>query len=130
MKLLYIIFKTGLLGFGGGNSITESLFTEVVKNDILTLDDFMKLRSISYCIPGAVSLNLTFMIGYKLKGFIYGLICMLLLVLPGILITSIVVYLDIKLYSEITRFIKIAVIAMLLTNLVKICTYEIRRWFL
>ena len=58
LQLLYVFFKIGLLGFGGGYAMLSLIQFEVVDHFIwMTVKEFSVMLAISQMMPGPVSIN-------------------------------------------------------------------------
>ena len=58
LELLYVFFKIGLLGFGGGYAMISLIQFEVVDSfHWLTLQEFADILAISQMTPGPISIN-------------------------------------------------------------------------
>lgn len=129
-KTLFILFKTffkiGLFTFGGGYSMIPFIEKEITeKHKFITQEELLDIFSISECTPGPVSINCATFIGYKLCGITGAILSTLGIVLPSFfIILAISFFLDLfKSLIVIQKFlggIKIGVIVMLLTSVLKI----------
>ena len=90
-KLFSTFFKIGAFTFGGGYAMLPLIEAEIVeKNDWLSSEDFLDIIAMAQSAPGAVAVNSSIFIGYKLKGFRGAAACLLGTVLPSFTIILIV----------------------------------------
>lgn len=84
-------FYISAVTFGGGYVIVPILKKKFVE-DLKYIDDeeMMNMIAISQSSPGAVAINTSMMIGFKLKGALGGFISVLGTVLPPFLIISLI----------------------------------------
>ena len=91
IKMFLSFFKIGAFTFGGGYAMIPLIEEEVVnKNHWIEKEDFMDLLVISQSLPGALAINCSTFIGYKLGGILGGIIAMLGVTLPSFLIILII----------------------------------------
>ncbi|MCL2081676.1 MAG: chromate transporter [Oscillospiraceae bacterium] len=82
-----INFIIGLVTFGGGLSMVSQMYkTFVDKKGWLTGADMADYMAISQSLPGAIVINMSILIGYKLRGWRGGLIAALSASLPSLLV--------------------------------------------
>ena len=91
IKMFLSFFKIGAFTFGGGYAMIPLIEEEVVnKNHWIEKEDFMDLLVISQSLPGALAINCSTFIGYKLGGILGGIIAMLGVTLPSFIIILII----------------------------------------
>lgn len=116
--LLFYLFKLGCTGFGGGNAMAESMYNEiVVKRKEMTNDEWLEFRAISLCTPGATSINIATLLGYRKYGVIGGILASFVLVIPSITLAVIVEAVNFRLNSDVLYSVQIAVIALVTVNI-------------
>ncbi|WP_298836630.1 chromate transporter [Clostridium sp.] len=91
MKRLLIMFltffKIGSFTFGGGYAMLPLIETEVViKEKWLSKEDFLDIVVISQTFPGALVVNCSVFIGYRIGGLLGAIIGLLGVVLPSFFI--------------------------------------------
>ncbi|WP_459129237.1 chromate transporter [Guggenheimella bovis] len=87
--LFWLMFKLSLLTFGGGYVIISLLQKELVENKkLLTSREMMNMTAISQSAPGAVAINASLIVGYRLKGFKGALVSVVGAVLPPLLVIT------------------------------------------
>ncbi|MBU3175392.1 chromate transporter [Clostridium estertheticum] len=80
-------FKIGSFTFGGGYAMIPLIETEVVsKKKWLSKEDFLDIVVISQTFPGALAVNCSIFIGYRIGGLIGAIIGLLGVVLPSFFI--------------------------------------------
>lgn len=94
IKMFSSFFKIGAFTFGGGYAMIPLIEEEVVKkNNWLEKEEFMDILVVSQSFPGALAINCSTFIGYKLGGIVGGMIAILGVTLPSfimiLLITTI-----------------------------------------
>ncbi|MDK2917992.1 MAG: chromate transporter [Candidatus Petromonas sp.] len=91
LKLFFIFFKIGAFTFGGGYAMLPLIEEEIVdKNKWVKEDEFLDIIAISQSIPGALAVNTSTYIGYRIFGLKGALIACLGAVLPSFLIILII----------------------------------------
>ena len=95
MKKLFSMFlsflKIGAFTFGGGYAMIPLIQAEVVDNKRwITEDDFLDILVISQSFPGAIAVNTSIFIGYKIQGIRGAVLALLGTILPSFLIILLV----------------------------------------
>ncbi|WP_187759837.1 chromate transporter [Thiospirochaeta perfilievii] len=87
-------FKIGLFTLGGGLAMSVVLRHELVlKKKWVSEEDFLFEMSTATLIPGAIAVNLAFLQGRRLRGFIGSFLSVLATILPSIIIIlSVVIF--------------------------------------
>lgn len=86
LQLLYVFFKIGLLGFGGGYAMLSLIQFEVVDHfHWMTVTQFSDMLAISQMTPGPVSINTATYVGYEVAGIPGAVVATIALCLPSIL---------------------------------------------
>ncbi|MCB2339698.1 chromate transporter [Clostridium estertheticum] len=85
--MFWTFFKIGSFTFGGGYAMIPLIETEVVsKKKWLSKEDFLDIVVISQTFPGALAVNCSIFIGYRIGGLIGAIIGLLGVVLPSFFI--------------------------------------------
>lgn len=85
LELLYVFFKIGLLGFGGGYAMLSLIQFEVVDHyQWMTLTQFSDMLAISQMTPGPVSINTATYVGFAVAGIPGAVVATLSLCLPSV----------------------------------------------
>ncbi|WP_068268486.1 chromate transporter [Caviibacter abscessus] len=90
-QLFITIYTINAFTFGGGYTIVPIIKDKFVKDlKVIDENEMMNIVSIGQSVPGAMAISTSFLVGYKIKGFIGGLIAVIAAVLPCILIITII----------------------------------------
>jgi len=83
LKMFIAFFKIGAFTFGGGYAMIPLIQAEVVdKNGWLTDEEFIDTIAIAQSAPGAIAVNSSVFVGYKIKKTVGALTCMFAVILP------------------------------------------------
>ncbi len=66
LRLFWKFFKIGMFTFGGGYAMIPLMEKEVVISKWIDKEDIMDIVAISQSIPGAVAVNMSLFVGYKI----------------------------------------------------------------
>jgi chromate transporter len=87
LNMFWTFFKIGAFTFGGGYAMIPLIETEVVgKKKWLSKEDFLDIIVISQTFPGALAVNSSIFIGYRISGLLGAIIGLLGVVLPSFFI--------------------------------------------
>lgn len=87
LDMFLTFFKIGAFTFGGGYAMIPLIEAEVVhKKDWIAKDDFTDIVVISQSFPGALAVNTSIFIGYKIGGILGAVMALLGTVLPSFFI--------------------------------------------
>ncbi|MBZ9606907.1 chromate transporter [Clostridium estertheticum] len=85
--MFWTFFKIGAFTFGGGYAMIPLIETEVVsKKQWLSKEDFMDIIVVSQTFPGALAVNSSIFIGYRINGLLGAIIGLLGVILPSFFI--------------------------------------------
>lgn len=91
LNLLFVFFKIGLLGFGGGYAMISLIQFEVVDSfHWLTLQEFADILAISQMTPGPISINTATYVGYEVGGIVGSVVATIALCLPSVILMVLV----------------------------------------
>lgn len=91
LDLFLTFMRIGLFTFGGGYAMIPLIEKEIVdKKKWIEKKDILNLFAISQSIPGAVAINTSTLVGYKIAGRIGALASTFGVVLPSFVIISII----------------------------------------
>lgn len=91
LKMFITFFKIGAFTFGGGYAMVPIIQNEIVnKYHWMDEKEFIDALSITQAFPGAVAVNTSIYVGYKLKKIPGAIVCTLGTVLPSFITISIV----------------------------------------
>lgn len=96
-NLLWILFKEcfllSMFTFGGGYVIIALMKKKFVDElHLLKEDEILDITTIAQSGPGAVAVNASLLVGYKIKGFKGALTCVIATILPPMLILTTISY--------------------------------------
>ena len=87
LNMFWTFFKIGAFTFGGGYAMIPLIETEVVsKKHWLSKEDFLDIIVISQTFPGALAVNSSIFIGYRISGLLGAIIGLLGVILPSFFI--------------------------------------------
>ncbi|MFD3156057.1 chromate transporter [Haloimpatiens sp. FM7330] len=87
LTMFWSFFKIGAFTFGGGYAMIPLIEAEVVtKRNWISKEEFLDIIVISQTFPGALAVNSSTFIGYKIGGLLGALLALLGVVLPSFLI--------------------------------------------
>lgn len=130
MKISYFIlfFKLFIINtvtFGGGYTIIPIIKDEFVfKNEYIKEEEIDEIIAFAQSIPGVMTITTSYLLGYKLKGVIGGIISIIASAIPCLLIISFITYfydvLRENIYlKKIMQGINASIIAILLITVYK-----------
>lgn len=91
LEMFISFFKIGAFTFGGGYAMIPLIEEEVVKNKKwLEKEEFMDILVVSQSLPGALAVNCSIFLGYKIGGFIGAIMALLAVILPSFSIITII----------------------------------------
>ncbi|MDR0880355.1 MAG: chromate transporter [Clostridioides sp.] len=94
LKLFFTFLKIGAFTFGGGYAMIPLIQDElVVKQGLLSEEEFLDYLSIAQSYPGVLAINISVLLGYRLYKIPGVLICALGSALPSFCIVIVVSYL-------------------------------------
>lgn len=87
IELFISIFKIGAFTFGGGYAMIPLIEEEVVKNKgWLSKEEFVDILVVAQSLPGALAVNTSVFLGYKISGIFGAITALLAVVLPSFFI--------------------------------------------
>ena len=91
--MFFSFFKIGAFTFGGGYAMIPLIQAEVVdKQEWISEEDFLDIVVISQSFPGALAVNTSVFIGYKISGIIGAIIALLGVVIPSFSIILVIAH--------------------------------------
>lgn len=136
MKELFDLFwtfcKIGALTFGGGYAMLPLIQREIVENKKWSTEkEILDYYAVGQCTPGVIAVNTATFIGYKLKGIIGGIVATLGVIFPSIVIILIIAtflqnFADLAIVQSAFAGIRVAVIALIITTVVKLIKSSIK----
>ena len=89
--LLAEFIRFGLFTFGGGWSIVaqmQQLYVE--KKNTITSEELLDLVSVAKSIPGTMIANVAMLYGYRIQGYLGGLVCVIGMCMPPMLVLMVI----------------------------------------
>ena len=91
MKIIFeiflSIFKIGAFTFGGGYAMIPLIEQEVVNNKKwLNKDEFMDGLVVAQSLPGAMAINASIFLGYRIAGILGAISALIAVILPSFII--------------------------------------------
>ena len=123
-NLFMAFFKIGFFTIGGGYVMLPMIQREVVnEKDWLTEEEFLDAIAISQSSPGAVAVNISIFIGYKLYGFWGAVVSTLGTTLPSVISILVVAiflyqYKHVEIIERVFLGIRPAVVSMIASSVV------------
>lgn len=125
-RLFITFFKIGAFTLGGGYAMLPIIQDEVVdKKGWLTDEEFLDAIAVAQSSPGAIAVNTSIYIGYKINGIKGAIFSTLGTVIPSFTIIIIVVtflyqYRDNAVVDRAFKGIRPAVVALILSSVYKL----------
>lgn len=83
MELTFGMFRTGILGYGGGPSVIPLIRHEaVVRYNWLSDDEFGEVLALANALPGPIATKMAAYLGYREKGVLGAIVAVLAHILP------------------------------------------------
>lgn len=126
LQLYWIFFKLGIVNFGGGYALLPLLQKELVeKYKWATDEEVIDYYAIGQCTPGAIAVNVSTFIGYKVKGVLGGIFATLGFISPAFLIIFIIAtvlsnFSDIPQVQSAFKAIRVCVFVLILSAILKL----------
>ena len=87
LQLIYLFFKIGLFGFGGGYAMISLIQFEIVDHfGWMTMQEFADILAISQVTPGPISINCATYVGFNVAGIMGAVVATLALCLPSVIL--------------------------------------------
>lgn len=124
-ELSLAMFRTGILGYGGGPSTVPLIRHEVVSRYRWMADEeFGEVLAIANTLPGPIATKLAAYLGYRLKGTLGALVGLLAHILPtAVAMIALVSFIDVFSSSRIIHGMIEAVVPVVAVMLGQMC-YE------
>lgn len=91
LEMFIAFFKIGAFTFGGGYAMIPLIEEEVVKNKKwIEKEEFMDVLVVSQSLPGALAVNCSIFLGYKIGGLMGAIMALLAVILPSFTIIIII----------------------------------------
>ncbi|MBE5769040.1 MAG: chromate transporter [Clostridiales bacterium] len=139
MKILWELYRSffviGGLTFGGGYAMLPMLQRELVDNKKwVTNDDLLNYFAIGQCTPGVIAVNTATLVGYRMRKVPGAIAGTLGVISPSIIIITVIAavlenFMDILWVQQAFAGIRVAVCALILSSVVKLCKSNIKhKW--
>lgn len=131
LELFWIFFKLGVVNFGGGYALLPLLQKELVeKRGWVTDEEMTDYYAIGQCTPGAIAVNVSTFIGYKLKGVIGGIVATMGFVFPAFFIIFVIAtilnnFADLWYVKSAFAAIRVCVFILILSAIIKLAKKSI-----
>ena len=133
--MLYLVFfKMGIVNFGGGYALLPLLQKELVdKRGWATNEEITDYYAIGQCTPGAIAVNVSTFIGYKIKGILGGIVSTLGFVSPAFIIIFLIAtvlnqFSDLWYVQSAFKAIRACVFVLILSAIIKLSKKSIVDW--
>ena len=134
LMLYWVFFKMGIVKFGGGYALLPLLQKELVdKRGWSTNEEITDYYAIGQCTPGAIAVNVSTFIGYKIKGVLGGIAATLGFVSPAFIIIFIIAtvlnqFADYWFVQSAFKAIRVCVFILILSAIIKLSKKSIVDW--
>lgn len=135
LELFLTFFKIGMVTFGGGYAMIPLIEEEIVnKKKWIRSEDIVNIFSIAQSAPGAIAINSSTIIGYKLKNKMGAIMATLGVIMPSFLIIVLIAsfFSFIRGYNFISySFLGIngAVVSLILFAAIKIIKSSVKNFY-
>ena len=130
--LFWTFCKIGALTFGGGYAMLPLIQREIVENKKWSTEkEILDYYAVGQCTPGVIAVNTATFIGYKLRGIIGGIVATIGVIFPSIVIILIIAtflqnFADLAIVQSAFAGIRVAVVALIITTVVKLIKSSIK----
>jgi chromate transporter len=120
-SIFWITFKLGAITFGGGYVMVPLFEGEFcTKRNWVTQEDMMNMVALSQSVPGAIAINCSVLVGYRLRGVKGAIVAVLGSMLPSLITLTIITFIyqqfrDNIYVSAALRGVRAAVVALLVS---------------
>lgn len=134
LMLYAVFFKMGIVNFGGGYALLPLLQKELVdKRGWATNEEITDYYAIGQCTPGAIAVNVSTFIGYKIKGILGGIFATLGFVSPAFIIIFLIAtvlnqFADLWYVQSAFKAIRACVFVLILSAIIKLAKKSIIDW--
>ena len=126
LSIYWIFFKLGAVNFGGGYALLPLLQKEIVeKRGWATDEEMTDYYAIGQCTPGAIAINVSTFIGYKIKGVLGGIASTLGIISPAVFVIFIIAtvlnnFADLEVVKSAFAAIRVCVFVLILSAIIKL----------
>ena len=124
----------GIVNFGGGYALLPLLQKELVeKRNWATNEEITDYYAIGQCTPGAIAVNVSTFIGYKIKGVLGGIMATLGFISPAFIIIFVIAtvlnqFADLWYVKSAFKAIRATVFVLVLSAIIKLSKKSIVDW--
>ena len=132
IMLYCLFFKLGIVNFGGGYALLPLLQREFCeKKGWLTDSEIADYYAIGQCTPGAIAVNVSTFVGYKIKGVLGGIVATIGFVSPALIIIAVIAsvltnFADVKEVQSAFTAIRVCVFVLVLKAIIKLAKTSIK----
>lgn len=129
-SMFWKFFKIGAFTFGGGYAMIPLIEREIVSNKWIDKEEVANMVAISQSIPGAVAVNMSLFVGFKIAKKKGGIVAVLGCILPSFLTILLIAMFfsniqDEKIVKNAFTGVLSAVVALILLSAVRIAKIAI-----
>ena len=134
LTLYWAFFKMGIINFGGGYALLPLLQKELVeKRNWITNEEITDYYAIGQCTPGAIAVNVSTFVGYKIKGVLGGIVATLGFISPAFIIIFLIAtvlnqFADLWYIQSAFKAIRVCVFVLILSAIVKLSKKSVVDW--
>ena len=134
LTLYFAFFKMGIINFGGGYALLPLLQKELVdKRGWITNEEITDYYAIGQCTPGAIAVNVSTFVGYKIKGVLGGIVATLGFISPAFLIIFLIAtvlnqFADLWYIQSAFKAIRVCVFILILSAIIKLSKKSVVDW--
>jgi len=126
LSIYWIFFKLGAVNFGGGYALLPLLQKEIVeKRGWATDEEMTDYYAIGQCTPGAIAINVSTFIGYKIKGVLGGIASTLGFISPAFFVIFIIAtvlnnFAELEVVKSAFAAVRVCVFVLILSAIIKL----------
>lgn len=119
LQIFKTFFMLGLATFGGGLAMLPFIKKQVLDHQWIQEKDWEQFLAVIPITPGALAVNMSHLIGNKVRGWVGGLVAVLAMVLPSVLVISLFAFalqdwLNDPIFLSVMQGVYLVVIAFLI----------------
>lgn len=132
LNIFFAFFRIGAFTFGGGYAMLPLMQKEVIdKNKWIKEEELIDIYAVSQSLPGAIAINSSTFIGYKIAKRKGAIAATLGMIMPSFLVITIIAtfftrFQDVPVVQAIFKGIRPTVVALISTAAVKIAKSAIK----
>lgn len=129
-SMFWKFFKIGAFTFGGGYAMIPLIEREIVSNGWIDKEEVANMVAISQSIPGAVAVNMSLFVGFKIANKKGGIVAVLGCILPSFITILLIAMFfsniqDEKIVKNAFTGVLSAVVALILLSAIRIAKIAI-----